>query len=654
MEPLPLSPSTPPPSARLLLVGNPNVGKSVVFGCLTGTYVTVSNYPGTTVEVSRGRAELGEHRVEVVDTPGTNNLTPVSDDERVTRNLLLAEGDAPVLQVGDAKNLRRALLLSLQLAEMRIPFSLVLNMMDEARQRGFAIDAPSLSQLLGVPVVPAVAIRGEGVEEIRTRASQATVSSWTPRYSPGIEAAIGRIAQLLPSSSSSPRALALMLLGGDDSLADWLGERMSKEALLALQSAVEQEGRAFPQGAAYAINVERLQAVGVLVDKVLKKPEMRASSWLDRLGVLAMHPLWGWPVLLVVLAVVYEFVGVLGAGTLVDFLENTVFAKWINPLSTRVIDAVLPIPFIHDLLVGEYGIITMALSYGIAIVLPIVGTFFIAFSFMEDSGYLPRLAVMVDRMFRTMGLNGKAVLPMVLGLGCDTMATLTTRILETRKERIIVTLLLALGVPCSAQLGVVLGVLASLPAWAGLLWVSVVVGTMLVVGFLSSLVLPGQRSDFVLEVPPLRRPQLSNILIKTSARIEWYLREALPLFVVGTLLLFFLDRFDLLRAIQNATAPAVQGLLTLPAQASEAFLVGFLRRDYGATMFFEMHRSGGLDTIQTLVALVVITLFMPCIANVFMIVREQGVRVALAMSAFVFTIAMGVGWILNLSLRAMG
>jgi ferrous iron transport protein B len=294
----------------------------------------------------------------------------------------------------------------------------------------------------------------------------------------------------------------------------------------------------------------------------------------------------------------------------------------------------------------------MALTYSLALVFPIVGTFFIAFGVLEDSGYLPRLAVMVNRLFKTMGLNGKAVLPMVLGLGCDTMATLTTRILETRKERLIVILLLALGVPCSAQLTVVLTMLGALSPAAMLIWLAVVIGTILLVGALAARILPGKGSDFVLELPPLRVPRAGNIVTKTLARIEWYLKEAVPLFVLGTLILFVADRLDLLSWLERATAPVLQGLLGLPRETAATFIVGFLRRDFGAAGLYQLGQEGRLDPVQIVVAVVVITLFIPCIANFFMMVKERGWKTGLAVAGFIFPFAILVGATLNWVLRA--
>jgi ferrous iron transport protein B len=311
---------------------------------------------------------------------------------------------------------------------------------------------------------------------------------------------------------------------------------------------------------------------------------------------------------------------------------------------------------IHDFLVGEYGVITMGLSYALAIVLPIVTTFFLIFSLLEDSGYLPRLSIMVNRLFRIMGLSGKAVLPMVLGLGCDTMATMTTRILETRRDRIITSLLLALAIPCSAQLGVLLAMMAQIGVGAAVAWTFLIIGVMLLVGWLSSKVFPGERSDFILELPPIRRPQLGNVVSKTVGRIEWYLKEVIPLFVLGTAVLFVLDRTHALTLIAWAGKPLVSGWLGLPAETVNAFLIGFLRRDFGAVYLLDASTGPNriLTPLQIFVSMVTITLFMPCIANLFMIAKEHGRKIALAMTVFIFPFAFLVGGLVNHIGRLLG
>ncbi len=436
----------PRPAARaaqavaptVVLVGNPTVGKSVLFKNLTDHYVTVSNFPGTTVEVARARAAVAGRVVEFVDTPGVNDLAEPSDVARATRDLVARSRGATLVQVADAKNLRRALLLTLQLAELGAPMVLVLNMSDELAERGGRIDAEGLSEILGIPVVRAVAVRGEGTSEL-----------------------------LAALPLACPPRLDLLRV------------------------------RAFRTD--YEKNRERLRVAGeILSETYAIAPPLHPPLGV-RLGFWAIHPIKGLAVLAAVLLAVFWFVGLFGAGTLVDLVEVAVFQQRINPLAIRAADRLLAFPhshevaavtaelalplspahgvplaiwersvagtgyrlddgalltagqqarrFLHDLLVGEYGALTMGLSYALAIVLPIVTTFFLVFSLLEDSGYLPRMAILVNRLFRLMGLNGRAVLPMILGLGCDTMATVTTRILDTRKERLVTTMLLALAVP---------------------------------------------------------------------------------------------------------------------------------------------------------------------------------------------------------------
>jgi ferrous iron transport protein B len=633
------------PDAPVVLIGHPNVGKSVLFGALTGRYVEVSNFPGTTVEVSQGKVD----GIPLIDTPGIQSLHARSDDERVARNILLARPPRVVVQVADARNLRRSLLLTLQLAELGYPFLLDLNMTDEAHARGIAVDASRLAQALGAEIVATVAVRKLGVDDLRARLDVAHPMGYRIHYDGAIENAVERIGGLLPRDLTGARAIALMILAGDDDLA----ARFGGERADAIREVVAETAARYSKPLSYVITEQRLRCVDCLLGQIVSQSPPSGPTWAERFGRIAVHPVWGWPILAAVLVAMYLFVGQLGAGVLVGWMEEIVFGQWVAPLAVRLVDFI-PVPLVVRLLVGDYGLLTMALTYGIAIVMPIVLTFFLAFGILEDSGYLPRLAVMMDRPFKAMGLNGKAVLPMVLGLGCDTMATLTTRILETRKDRVMVTLLLALGVPCSAQLGVLLGMIAFLPPSAVVLWGGVVAATMFAVGWLAARVIPGKRSDFILELPPIRVPQLSNIFIKTVARLEWYLKEVLPLFVLGTVILFTLHETGLLHLLERWAAPLVQGGLGLPPETTGAFIIGFLRRDYGAAGFFTLARAGLLNPTQLVISLIVITLFVPCIANVLVIVKEHGVKTGAWVVAFVFPFAFGVGAALNWVFRVLG
>ena len=567
---------------RVALVGNPNVGKSVVFGRLTGRYATVSNYPGTTVAVTRGRALIGAEVCDIIDTPGVNALAGVlSEDEQITRTVLAGDTTDIVIQVVDARNIRRGLMLTAHIAAFGRPVVVALNMVDEALARGIAVDAKELAQELGVPVVEMVAVEGRGLQALRDALPSA-----------------GRLSVTTPGDLASAAAWA--------HTATARVRHVSTVSLATIQEAIARATR---------------------------------------------RPLTGLPILALVLYTLYLFVGVFGAQTLVGFFEEVVFGQFVNPAAAWLL-AVVPFAVVREFFVGEYGLITMGLTYAIAIVLPVVTTFFLLFGFLEDSGYIPRLAVFSDRIFRAMGLNGKAVLPMVLGLGCDTMATMTTRILATPKERLIAILLLALGIPCSAQLATILGILGGVSFGALLTLFGVVLAQMFVVGWLAARILPGRRSEFIIELPPIRLPRLANVLTKTRLRVWWYLGEAVPLFLVGTMLLFLLDKAHLLGALAAAGRPIVHGLLGLPDATAEIFVMGFLRRDYGAAGLFRLAESGQLSAVQAVVALTVMTLFIPCVANFLMIVRERGARVAFAMLAVITPVAVFTGAALNLVLHA--
>ena len=735
------------PPSHILLVGNPNVGKSVIFGLLTKTYAIVSNYPGTTVEVSRGEAKIAGRRVEVVDTPGANSLTPNSEDERVARDCVLAPGRKITVQVADAKNLRRALFITAQLAELGVPTVLALNMWDEARDRGIEVDLDTLREALGVPVVPMVATERRGLRTLIAATAEARGGTFLPQYPLAIEEAVAELAERLPRGAGA-RGRALLLLAGDASLEtelpdasradvarsrERLAERLRAPVAAAIQraraahadalverSVTRRASSAARSGAwrslaflcalptifymlgwlfAATILYEGLEegfavrsfgdalrwiwlrgpprfeslgwvltaliahgaglVVATLYSASALRREFRAGGTATAaFARLSVHPAGGGPLLVFVLWIVYRVVGVFAAGDCVDFLVGEVFGAadmetglyggWVNGPLSRALAAVAGRGFIHEFFFGETsGLISTGLTYAVAIVLPIVAFFFLAFSIMEDSGYLPRLAMMSDRLFKRVGLSGKAALPMVLGLGCGTMATMTTRVLETRKQRLIAILLLALAVPCSAQLGIITGILAKISTGALLFYVGVIVASLFGVGWIAAKVLPGGGADLLIEIPPFRTPSARNVVVKTYHRVKWFMREAVPIFLLGTALLFVAEKTRVLHAIEYVSRPVVTGLLGLPVETTKGFILGFLRRDFGAVIVFRQFHGGAMGPGQALVALVVMTLFVPCIAHLFVCVRELGWKRALLMDAGVFVFAFAAGGVVR-------
>ncbi len=689
-------------SNRVLLVGNPNVGKSVIFAYLTGTYAVVSNYPGTTVEVSRGQARF-DRSLEIIDTPGVNSLFPKSEDEKVTRDIILQNRGAVVVQVADAKNLFRSLLLTSELAELGCRTILVLNMMDEARQRGISIETSELSRLLGIEVIETVAVEKRGLAKIVNTISsdKARQPDIEIKYSSPVVDAVKRVEDSIALPEGFGKFEIVTALSGDP---DVFGEhgQVGLEEVRKLASLVDRMERALPHNFGYYIasakreaaeqflrqavytharervqsapivrryalslvfgvaavllyalfGIEGLAGTGLHPTVILLFVIVTASSLLgaERLNGVTTHPFFGLLTLAVVLYSVYMLVGVFAAGTLVDLLEERLFEGLIMP----AIDRTITVPWLKDFLIGEFGLVSMGLNYSISIVLPIVAVFFVVFGILEDTGYFPRLTVLTNNAFRIVGVNGKATLPIVLGFGCVTMATLASRILETKKERIIVVTLLALAVPCSAQLGIMLAFASAMSIPAVFVIAGTIFAAYILVGRVLSRLIPGETSDFILELPPLRAPKASNIVLKTWARVKWFMREAFPFFILATLILFTLDKTGGLRLVYAAVRPVVTGFLGLPVETAQAFIIGFFRRDYGAAGLYKLWENGLLVGNQLVVTLLVMSLFLPCLATLIVIVKELGLRWALMILAIVTTVSILSGGLLNLLLNLTG
>lgn len=637
---------------ELVIVGSPNVGKSVIFNSLTKRYVTVSNYPGTTVEVMRGKARIEENEFEIVDTPGMYSLCPISEEERVSRSILLREKARIVLQVIDAKSLERMLSLTLQLIEAGLPLVLDLNFMDEAEKLGMKIDIASLEAKIGIPVVATVATEGKGMDLLKKRLVQYSKrGARSIKYDRIIDSSIEQLEDLLKREYPiSKRSIVTLLLQEDPEI-ESLVRLKEGDNYPFIKKILQEIRKQYSHPMNYVLGLYRQKQASQIADLVTTPSSSGKVGLGERLSRWMMNPFTGLPIALLVLFGLYEFVGVLGAQISVDFLENIVFGRYINPFVTEIVGRIIPWLFLQNLFVGEYGIITLGVRYAIAIILPIVATFFLAFSVIEDTGYLPRLAMLIDRFFKKIGLNGRAVIPIVLGFGCDTMATITTRTLETKRERIIATFLLALAIPCSAQLGVILALLAGKPK-SFAIWAGVVALVFFLIGYLASRVLPGERPLFYMDVPPLRWPKLSNILSKTYTRVEWYFKEILPIFVLASILIWAGKITGLFDLITRSLRPLVQAI-GLPGETATVFLYGFFRRDFGAAGLFDLAKGGGLSEVQLVVAVVTLTLFIPCIAQLSITIKERGLKTGLAMVAFIFPFAFLVGFLLNLAFNLL-
>jgi len=565
-----------------LLMGNPNVGKSVVFSRLTGVHVIASNYPGTTVSYTRGFMKVGEERAEVIDVPGTYTLEPTSEAEKIALRML-DTGDV-VINVVDATNLERNLYLTLQLLEKNIPLVVALNIWDDTEHRGIHIDLDKLREFLGVPVIPTSAITGQGIKRLVASLSEAN------------------------SPTTSPRS-----------------------------------------------RDERWTAIGDIIDQV-QHITHRHHTWLERLEDASVKPITGAIIALTVLGVTFlvvRFIGESLIGYVLDPLFNNVWAPVILKLSNLMGATGL----FHGVLIGKiaggevnfvesFGLLTTGLYVPLAMVLPYIFSFYLVLGLLEDTGYLPRLAVLMDTIMHRLGLHGYAIIPSLLGLGCNVPAVLATRILESKRERFIAATLISIAVPCAALQAMIFGLVGG----RGVQYVAIVYGSLFIVwivlGVILNRLVRGFSPELLIEMPPYRLPPWRTVLQKLWMRVYGFLGEAIPIILGAVLAINILHLLGVFNAIANFTAPVVTGLLGLPREAVTAIVIGFLRKDLALGMLAPL----ALSAEQLVVGSVVLAMFFPCIATFVVLLRELGVVGILKAVGIMIVAALVVGGILNLIL----
>ncbi len=573
---------------RILLMGNPNVGKSVIFSRLTGAHVIASNYPGTTVEYTKGHMRLGGEEGEVVDVPGTYSLSPTSRAEEVAVLMLReaeATGERPdmVINVVDATNLERNLNLTLQLLKAGVPMVVALNMWDEAKHIGVTVDVERLTELLGVPVVPTVAITGEGIRKLVESLSQARVGQWQ-----------------------------------------------------------------FTED-------ERWAEVGRVV-RAVQEVRHRHHTVLEKLSDASLQPFTGTLIGVAVLYLSFRIIRLIGEGLATGVMEPA-FERYWAPLMMRLCHLLGSGGLLHDVLVGRLiggkidflqslGLLTTGLFVDFAVVLPYVVAFYLVLSIGEDSGYLPRLGVLLDTIMHRLGLHGLAIVPLLLGCGCNVPGVMATRVLETRRERFIAATLMAIAVPCTAQTAVIIGLVGSHGTSALLMVFGTLFAVGIVLGVAMNLILGGESPEIFVEIPPYRLPYVPGLARKLFIRLRWFMQEAVPFVLLGVLVVNLLYRFGVVEFMGRLAAPVVTGLLGLPREAVAAMIVGFLRKDVAVGMLAPL----GLTVKQLVVASVVLTMYFPCMATFVVMLKELGWKDMLRASVIMVVTSFTVGSLLNLAL----
>jgi len=564
-------------------MGNPNVGKSAIFSRLTGVHVIASNYPGTTVGYSQGYMKLGDEKVKIIDVPGAYTLEPTCKAEEVAVEML-KRGDL-VINVVDATNLERNLYLTTQLLEQDVPVIVALNVWDEAKHRGIKIDVSELEEMLGIPVVPTVAITGEGVAGLLSRIGQARYLKLKRRTPDERWAEMGRV----------------------------------------------------------------VQSVQVIVH--------RHHTLLDRLAEVSIMPLSGIPIAVAVLFACFQLVRFVGEG-LIGYVFEPIFSNLYLPLITKLSSVLIAEPVLHKILIGELiggeidwvqsmGVLTTGLFVPFGMVLPYVFSFYLVLSVLEDLGYLPRLAVLLDTVMHRLGLHGYAIVPMLLGFGCNVPGILATRILESKRERFIAATLISIGIPCAALQAMIFGLVGE----KGTEWVMIVYATLFLVwlglGRVLNLLVKGFSPTLLMEIPPYRIPSIQLLMKKVWMRVHTFLIEAIPMVLFGVFvinILYILGVFDLLASISS---PVVIRVLGLPKEAVVAIVLGFLRKDVAVGLLGPL----SLTPKQLVIGSTVLAMFFPCIATFTVFVRELGWRAMLKATTIMVLVSIGVGGLQNLILR---
>ncbi len=626
-------------------MGLPNTGKTQIFNNLTGEYHLVANYPLTTISISRAYGRIGEEIYEIIDTPGIHSLHVDSEDERIARDLLLQESLALIIQCVDASQLKPSLNLTADLLGLELPVVLALNAVDEAPKKGIWIDSEELSRILNISVVESVAVSGRGMQALKGAVLDAGVARGEIFYGDNLEKGITAIAPSLPEDLPHKRQVAILLLMGDSLLETSLEKTHGTQQLASLKAQIIRQRKKLGGNAGRILTKKRSDWADQIAAKVFKKRTVSMGHIAAVVARMSRHPLAGTPILLTIVYLTYLLV-VHVANNIADWLNGLLWVPVENAIS-----GVLPEGFWHDFLIGHYGILSLGLVNAIITVLPILSVFFIMLHILEDSGYLPNLSVLTKRIFERLGLSGGAIMPLVLGFGCKTMATLTTKSLHSKRERYISIYLIAFAIPCAPQMGLNMSILGRMGTSAFITAFAVLFVVEIAAGLTLNRVLKREEKGYFLqELPPMRLPSPKAVMVKTYYRLYWFLKEAIPVFIYAAMALFAIDKLGILAATKRVLSPLIRGLLGLPLEMVDALILCMARHEAAVALIIDLVEQGTLNYRQCIVAVTIATMFVPCFANVMAMVRELGTRRALVMALVInissFIIAGGLNWTL--------
>lgn len=632
-------------SKNIIVLGNLQSGKTTLFRHLCKQHSKEIEIPRSSVSLNRGKIALrGGDKFYLIDTPGTSTFFPQGEEDMVARDALLWLNPVALLVVADAKNLRRSLALVAHAAEFGIPMVLAVNMEDEAWRYGMSIDLGLLETQLGIDVVATVATQGLGIRRLLDKLKTPKVPRRILEFPRAIRESLEEIEAEIKGLGQGRRGLAGLLLAGDSSAEKMVAEFLGDETLEKIRKIVgtRRADRAIPPEV--QITESLYGAAGTLTGQVVAYREVRGRL-LDTFGRMAHHPVLGLVVAILVVYFMYLWVGKIGATLVVDWIGKNIFHDILIPAVDNLTKKV-PFEIVRDLLMDEdFGLIPTGLFLAFGLVMPILFFFYFAFNILVTLGYLPRLSVLLDRVFRVIGLNGKGILPLTMGFSCVTMALITTRMLDSKKEQIIASFLLLLGTPCAPLMAMIFVILAPMSYGATLSFYLIIISQKLFAGAMVNKMLKGDTSDFIMVIPPVRLPRIGRVLRQTARQTYYFMKEAVPLFLVASLVLFVVDRLGGLDLLERASHPVVNGLLGLPDSSVQVFIKTMIRRETGAGEL-ELVRKH-FDNVQLFVTLLVMTFLIPCINTTMVLIKERGIKVASVLLVSVSVYALGVGTVAN-------
>ena len=627
------------------LAGNANVGKSVVFNQLTGLHQHIGNWPGKTVEKAEGTLHFKDYSIDIVDLPGIYSLSTFSLEELISRDYIAVERPDLVINIVDASLLERNMFFTLQLLELETPMVMALNQMDMAKKKGIRIDHEKLEKLLGIPVIPTVAVSGTGIYELLEKAVEVTekkvkMEPLKARYGKEIEERIEKISSLLEKIQFKypARWAAIKLLEGDNEVKKEITD-INPEIVSVAEKLAKEIEEIHEHSCSTVITSERYEVASRIAREVREITPPIKPSMAERIHIITTHKISGYPIMVLSVLSIFYLIFAFGDYTS-GLLGDSLFG--LKP----IFEGIFGTGFVGKLI---WGGVMEGIIGGITVALPYILPFYFILYFLEDSGYLSRIAFLMDNYMHTIGLHGKAFIPIMLGFGCNVPGCLGCRIMETTRERLLAAFVVTL-VPCAATTVIILGLVGAFVSiqWALALYII----DLLIIFFLGRLAfkaLPGEPTALIMEMSDYRAPHLKTVLKQTWFRLIEFVTMAFPLIIVGSLVIKIAEILNLLEPIANILSPVTVTWLGLPAITGITLIFGVLRKELTlimlATLFGTTNFAQVMTPVQMIVFTLVAMLYIPCIATIAALVKEFGWKKTYFITVFEILLALLLGGI---------